>query len=170
MRPATLSFFAAVLLACAGCGSGLTGDVYRGQGFAFRIGPVAAGWRRVEASHAALAYRDEGGGGTVVVNGRCGVDGEDVPLTALTQHLFIRFTQRELLEQTIVPFDRREAMRTVLRAKLDGVPMKFAVWVLKKDGCVYDLAYMAAPAHFDRGAADFDRFARGFATMPAHAD
>lgn len=160
---------AAVLLASIGCGAGLQGDVYRGEGFAFRIGPLGTSWRRLDVGHAALAYRDEADGGTVLVNGRCGVDGEDVPLEALTQHLFMRFTEREILEQKIVPFDRREAMHTVAQAKLDGVPMKFAVWVLKKDGCVYDLAYMAAPARFERGVVEFDRFARGFATV-SHAD
>jgi hypothetical protein len=149
----------------AGCSGGLRGDVYEGDHFAFRIGPLGAGWQRVPIENAALAYRDEGDGGTVVVNGRCGVDGEDVPLESLTQHLFLRFTDREVLEQQVFPFDRREAMRTVIRAKLDGVPMKFAVWVLKKDGCVYDLAYMASPARFDRGAPEFDRFARGFTTI-----
>ena len=86
------------------------------------------------------------------MNGRCGVDGEDVPLAALTQHLFLRFTEREIVEQAVVPFDRREAMRTVVIAKLDGVPMKFDVWVLKKDGCVYDLDYMAAARPLRRAA------------------
>lgn len=157
----------AVILVSSGCG-GLRGDVYHGPGYAFRIGPLDEKWQRIPASHAALAFRDEEDGSTIVVNGRCGVDGEDVPLDALTHHLFIRFTEREILEQAVVPFDRREAMRTVIRAKLDGVPMKFAVWVLKKDGCVYDLAYMAAPARFDRGAPRFDRFVRGFATVSAH--
>ncbi|MFT3773301.1 MAG: hypothetical protein QM820_48600 [Minicystis sp.] len=160
---------ALVLLASAGCSAGLSGDVFQGENFAFRIGPLGEGWKRIPASHTSLAFRDDADGGTIVVNGRCGVDGEDVPLEALTQHLFLRFTEREILEQAVVPFDHREAMRTVIRAKLDGVPMKFAVWVLKKDGCVYDLAYMASPARFDRGAADFDRFARGFSTVN-HAD
>jgi hypothetical protein len=158
----------AVLISSVGCAGGLSGDVYRGEGFAFRIGPLGERWQRVAVSHASLAYRDQADGGTIVVNGRCGVDGEDVPLEALTQHLFLRFTEREILEQARVPFDRREAMRTLIRAKLDGVPMKFAVWVLKKDGCVYDLAYMASPARFDRGAPEFDRFVRGFATVSPH--
>jgi len=163
-------FLAAVVLLSAGCAGGLSGDVFRGEGYAFRIGPLGEGWQRVEASHTALAFRDDADGATIAVNGRCGVDGEDVPLASLTQHLFIRFTEREILEQAVLPFDKREAMRTVIRAKLDGVPMKFAVWVLKKDGCVYDLAYMAAPPRFDRGAAEFDRFVRGFSTITAHAD
>lgn len=161
------------LVGAPGCAGGLQGDVYQGQGFAFHIAPLPGGWQRLDVSHAALAFRDQADGGTVIINGRCGVDGEDVPLASLTQHLFIRFTDREILAQQTFPFDRREAMRTVLAARLDGVPMKFDVWVLKKDGCVYDLGYIAAPARFERGAAAFERFARGFATVstgPAHAD
>jgi hypothetical protein len=158
-------------LGSAGCAGGLQGDLYQGQGFAFRIAPPPEGWQRIEVSHAALAYRDQADGGTIVINARCGVDGEDVPLEALTQHLFMRFTEREILEQQTLPFDHREAMRTIVRAKLDGVPMKFDVWVLKKDGCVYDLGYMAAPSRFERGAAEFERFARGFTTVSSpHAD
>ncbi len=168
-RPPPLSL-TAVLLMAAGCSSGLQGDVYRGEGFAFRIAPPPGAWKRIEITHAALAFRDDGDGATVVVNGRCGLDGEDVPLSSLTQHLFLRFTEREILEQVVVPFDHREAMRTVLVAKLDGVPMKFDVWVLKKDGCVYDLDYMAPPNRFERGAEEFERFVRGFATVPIHVD
>lgn len=155
----------AVLLGIAGCSAGLQGDVFHGEGFAFRIGPLPESWRRIDISHAALAFRDERDDGSIVVNARCGVDGEDVPLEALTQHLFLRFTERTIEEQKVFPFDRREAMRTVLTAKLDGVPMKFEVWVLKKDGCVYDLAFMAPAPRFARGAEEFERFARGFATV-----
>jgi len=164
--PLPIAVALAAVLAAAGCGAaGLTGDTFHGEGFAFRIGTLPAGWERVDVSHTALAFRDARDGGTIVLNGRCGVDGEDVPLAALTQHLFLRFTEREIEEQTVVPFDRREAMRTLLTAKLDGVPMKFEVWVLKKDGCVYDLAFMAAPSRFARGAAEFESFVRAFATV-----
>jgi hypothetical protein len=160
---------AAVLLS-TGCSAGLQGDTFHGQGFAFRIGAIPESWRRVEVSHAALAFRDDRDGATVVVNARCGLDAEDVPLESLTQHLFLRFTEREILEQAVIPFDQREAMRTVVTAKLDGVPMKFDVWVLKKDGCVYDFAYMTAPPRFLRGAEEFERFVRGFSTLSPHAD
>jgi hypothetical protein len=170
MRRPLAPLLAAGLLAAAGCSAGLQDGVYRGEGFAFRIAPPPVTWKRVELTHAALAFRDEGDEATVVVNARCGLDGEDVPLGALTQHLFLRFTERDVVEQTVIPFDHREAMRTVLVAKLDGVPMKFDVWVLKKDGCVYDLDFMAPPARFERGAGEFERFVRGFSTVPAHAD
>jgi len=170
MRRVLLTIILAVTLSGAGCSAGLQGDMYRGNGFAFRIGAVPEAWHRVEVSHAALAFRDDRDDSTIVVNARCGLDGEDVPLAALTQHLFLRFTDREIQEQAVVPFDQREAMRSVVTAKLDGVPMKFDIWVLKKDGCVYDFAYMAPPPHFAGGAPEFERFVRGFSTATAHAD
>ena len=165
LRPLRPLLLPAALIGIAGCTAGLQGDVYRGQGFAFRVGGIPQTWHEVPISHAALAFRDEENGASIVLNGRCGVDGEDVPLESLTQHLFMRFTEREILEQKVFPFDHREAMRTVVTAKLDGVPMKFEVWVLKKDGCVYDLALAAAPAHFDRGAQEFERFVGAFVTV-----
>lgn len=168
MRRPLLPLLTAVL-ALAGCSSGLSGDVFRGAGYQFRIGALPERWHPIDVSFAPLAFRDEADGATIFVNARCGTDAEDVPLAALTQHLFLRFTEREILEQTVVPFDRREAMRSVVTAKLDGVPMKFETWVLKKDGCVYDLAYMASPAHFARGASEFERFVQGFTTV-THAE
>lgn len=160
---------AALSLLLSGCGSAFDGSVYRGDGFAFRVAPPPEGWQRIEISHAALAFRDADGG-TIAVDTRCREDGGDVPLASLTQHLFLGFTDREITEQTVVPFDGREAMHTLLSAKLDGVPKKFDVWVMKKDECVHDLYYIGAPAHFERGAAAFERFVQGFATVPLHAD
>jgi hypothetical protein len=46
------------------------------------------------------------------------------------------------------------------------VPQKFDVWVLKKDGCVYDMVFFADPRRFDAGVAAFERMVRGFATLP----
>ena len=46
-------------------------------------------------------------------------------------------------EQQLVEMDGREALRTHLIAKLDGVPKRFTVYVLKKDGCVYDFLHVA---------------------------
>jgi hypothetical protein len=157
----------ALALAGACGGPSFDGAVYRGDGFAFRVGPVPSGWTRIPASHASLAFRDEQHDATIALTGRCGLDGEDVPLASLTQHLFIQFTGREILEQQVVPFDQREAMHTVLSAKLDGVLKKFDVWVMKKDGCVYDLYYIAAPARFDAGVSLFRSFVESFATVSA---
>ena len=103
-------------------------------------------WRRIEATGALLAFRDDARRATVAVNGRCGLDGDDVPLEALTHHLFLQFTERELVSQNRVDLDGREALRTEIVAKLDGVKKHYVVYVLKKDGCVYDFVYVSPGA------------------------
>jgi hypothetical protein len=157
-----LSIFAA----CGG--SSLKGSVYRGDGLAFRLGEAPPTWTRINVTNTRLAFRDEAAEATVLVNGRCGHDGDDVPLLALTQHLFMSFTERETIEQKVIPMDGREAMHTIMRAKLDGVPKVFDAYVLKKDGCVYDLVGIWAVGKFDDHRADFERFASGFHTLSAN--
>jgi hypothetical protein len=163
---------ASVLIFCAGatasaCSSAFDGTIYHGQGFAFRVPPRPETWQRIDAEGANLAFRDSQGGSTIAVSGRCGKDSDDVPLPALTRHLFMQFTERETSLEETVPFDGREALHTVMTAKLDGVPKKFDVWVLKKDGCVYDLYFIAEPERFDAGAGEFRKFVSGFSTVPA---
>ncbi len=153
---------------CAG--NGLTGNVYRGDGFAFTVVEPRGAWKRIDATEAALAYRNDEVHGSILVNARCGLDGDDVPLQSLTQHLFLQFTEQQIDTQEVVPFDGREAMHTVISAKLDGVPMRYDVWVLKKDGCVYDLLYLAPPSGFDAGRGAFEDLVRGFSTVEVTGD
>jgi hypothetical protein len=152
-----------VLAACGG--SSLKGSVYRADGLAFRLGETPSTWRRIKVTNTRLAFRDDQAESTILVNGRCGHDGDDVPLLALTKHLFMSFTERETLEQEVIPMDGREAMHTVMRAKLDGVPKMFDAYVLKKDGCVYDLVGIWAVERFENYRAAFENFASGFHTL-----
>jgi hypothetical protein len=160
---------ALVALVAAACSTGgLANGVYRGEGFAFRFAEPARGWRAIDAAPAAVAYRNESTNASMMVNARCGLDGDDVPLLALTNHLFLMFTDREIERQEVVPFDEREAMHTLIDAKLDGVPMRYDVWVLKKDGCVYDLLYLAPRDSFGEAHASFESLRQSFATVDAH--
>ncbi len=152
-----------------GCGAArFDGQIFEGDGFAFRIPEPPRRWQRLAGSDDALAFRDDAHGATIMLHGRCGLDGDDVPLSALFNHLFLQFTERQIQQQQTVPFDEREALHTVLTAKLDGVPMAFDSWVLKKDGCVYDLLYLAPPEAFERGLPRFRELVGGFATLDAH--
>lgn len=165
-RAAALGAFA--LASCATFG--LDGNVYHGDGYSFQLPAAPRGWEPIDVSEAALAYRDEQSAGTILVNGRCDKDGDDVPLSSLTQHLFMRFTEREVAKEETVAFDGREALHTVITAKLDGVPKSFSAWVMKKDGCVYDLVYVADPGRFAAGAARFDAFATRLHVFPRDGD
>ena len=165
-RALLLALPTSLALLAMGCGGGPTfdGRHYRGHGVAFGVGGVPRSWERLPVSEGLLAFRDEAANATVLVNGRCGKDGDDVPLGALTQHLFFQFTERELEEEQVFPMDGRDAQRTVLLAKLDGVPKRFETVVMKKDGCVYDLVLIADPATFTRARASFDALVASFKT------
>jgi len=102
---------------------------------------------------------------------------DDTPLASLTAHLIMGTTERDFLDEKTVPFDGREARHTVLRAKLDGVPRIYDIYVAKKDGCVYDFVYIAPPqggAGADAGAdaqgtGAFEGFVGGFHTLGSGA-
>lgn len=151
---------ALLLVACGG--PHFDGRVYDDGKLHFRTGPVPATWRSIESDGTLLAFRDDKVDATMALNGRCGMDGDDVPLPSLTQHLFLQFTERELKSQTEVMLDGRAALRTELTGKLDGVPKHFLVYVLKKDSCVYDFWKVTPPS--GGAAAAFEGFVQGFST------
>ena len=158
------SLAGAALLLAACASSGFDGHVYRDDEVHFRVGPVPSAWRKLDVDDTRLAFRDDAANATVAVNGRCGLDGDDVPLTSLTQHLFLQFTERTQLSQKAVSLDGREALRTEISAALDGVRKQYLVYVLKKDSCVYDFMYIAADSA-PGSRAEFERFVQGFAAL-----
>lgn len=164
-----------LIAACLGvlasaCGGGtprsFDGSVYRDGAIAFQVPAKPAGWRSVEVTDASLAYRDETHGASILVNARCHRPDEGTPLVALTNHLVMGSTAREVVSQEAEPFDGREALHTRMRAKWDGVPIAFDIYVAKKDGCIYDFVYMGDPSAFEAGSREFESFVRGFRTLP----
>lgn len=162
---AALALLVVALLLLPGCGgASFNGQHYRGNGMAFRVGPVPSSWRRIDVGHALVAFRDDSAEATIALNGRCNKDGDDVPLQALTHHLFLMFTHRNIISQRTLPMDGRRAMRTELTAELDGVPKHFIVYVLKKNNCVYDFIHIAAVHPPESSTHAFESFVQGFAT------
>ncbi len=159
-RPVLSLVFFVTTAACAHGDAFEQGTLRKGD-VAVQVGPMPPGWRRVEVDGADLAFRDDEHEASALFDVRCGRRDDDAPLSVLTEHLIMGTTDREFVGQETVPFDGREALHTVLRAKLDGVPMQYDLYVMKKDGCVYDIVYVAPPDRFAQGEAAFERFARG---------
>ena len=162
-----LALLMAAIIACGGSkGRGtFEGGVYREGPIAFAVPPAPAGWRAIDVKDASLAFRDDDNSASVLLNARCLSADDRTPLVALTNHLLIGATERKYLSQEVEPFDGREALHTKLEAKWDGVPMAIDLFVLSKDGCVYDFVYVGAPASFPSGSVRFEAFARGFRTL-----
>jgi hypothetical protein len=152
--------------ACAAPKSSFDGGVYRSGKVAFRLPEMPAGWRRIDVDDASLAFRDDAHAASVLLNARCLTADDRTPLVALTNHLLIGATEREYLSQGVEPFDGREALHTKVKAKWDGVPMLIDIYVLSKDGCIYDFVYFGEPRAAEEGSATFEGFVHGFKTLP----
>lgn len=164
LTPHARRWLAGAIVVFAACGgASLSGRIFDNGRVRYRVGELPSGWRELDADgDVAFLHRERAA--IISVHARCDRDEDDVPLQSLTQHLLIGFTAREVESQDVMPFDGREAMRTVVRARLDGVPRQLTLYVMKKNGCVYDLLYAAPPERFAEGAEEFEAFVRGFRT------
>jgi hypothetical protein len=167
VRAGSFALLTFVVLACAGCGAnrGLVGSIYRDREATYRIGTVGEGWSGLDVEgEGDLAWHDDDVGAVIAVNASCD-PGADVPLTALTNHLLAGFTQREIVSEELVPLDGREALRTHVRARLDGVQRELLFYVLKKNECVYDFGLVTpVGSEFEEALVEFEPFVAGFST------
>ena len=151
-------------MGCATTGA-LQNDVYRGSQTTYRVGPVSSDWTPVTVDDQNdLAWHSNAKEAVMHVDSNCD-PALDIPLKALRGHLLIGFTDREVIEEEVMPMDGREALRTRLVAKLDGVPREIVLQILKKNDCVYDFGLITPPGGaFESALPDFDRLVSGFST------
>lgn len=171
LRGLVLSGFVCSASACQSAGA-YEQSVYRDRLVTFAVDPptdpedgaTREGFERIRLEgQSGLAWAN-GDGSVLQVSARCDRS-LDIPLAALKAHLLIGFTERKEIEERLLPMDGREALETHLRAKVDGVARELILRVLKKDGCVYDLALIARPGEpFEHARPYFERVAESFTT------
>ena len=132
----------------------LVDNRYQDEHVSYTIGQPGAGWVQMRLEKANVAWHHPDLAAGMFLNSTCG-GVQDAPLIGLSNELLIGSTEREILQQEVMPWSHREALETVVTCKLDGVARKRILFVIKKDGCVYDLVYDAPPEHFDEGLAAY---------------
>jgi len=150
-------------LLVSACSHGrLKGDVFEKGSLSYHVAkPDAAHWKQVGVSGNDLAFISKEGGFLLAWNATCKEHG-DVALEVLTQHLLMGFTEREKLQSERVMLDGREGLRSRYVAKLDGVARELDLFVLKKDGCVFDLSYIAPQGKGEVWRGEFNRMVSEF--------
>lgn len=155
-----------LLVAAAACGprARFEGWTVRKQATSYRVGMLSGDWKHIKGVNGDAAFINSSTSAVILANASC-EDFRDAPLEYLTKHLLIGYTEREILSREKVMMDNREALITILTAKLDGVKVKMALCVVKKNYCIYDLSYAAPPGMFDAALEDFDRYVKGFEVL-----
>lgn len=157
-------FYTLLLTAAAACGGPAPKATYESSTFtrgeeAFHVDPPPR-WEPVKTA-GDLAWRAPDADAVIAANATCRGH-QDAPLSVLVNDLVMGTTQREVLLDETARLDGREARHQVVRARLDGVPLVYDLYVVKKDGCVYDLTLVTPPRSYETTADTFVTFVAGF--------
>lgn len=148
----------------AGCaGASFKGGLYADGSVRYRVGALDPEWRAVSSEGADLAFH-RAGMGTISVNSTC-TEYEDVPPAALLNHLLFETTDRRFVTEETIYLDGRGARHVVVQLELDGVPLEVEIYLLKKDGCVFDLTHVRAKAAASAARETFAAFVRHFVVL-----
>ncbi len=177
-----------VLLSCSACARGISGEVYvppyqpiwKGQNKlpSYRVGLPGAGWEPMAGDGLQAAWHHSTDPAAIQVRGECEQHG-DSDLEDFTDHMRIDYSDWAIVEEPTGELDaegrprmrpkqyyttiaEREALRTTVRANLDGVEVMIEYVVLKKDGCLFDLTYIAKPRDFEAHTGEFQKVIDGF--------
>lgn len=159
-----------VLALSAACGGATPTGHYQGGTFIkgderFHV-TAPAEWQPISPPAGDLAWRDPRSRSVISANATC-KGHHDPPLGTLVNDLLIGTTDRRYLLDETIELDGRDARHEVVALKVDGVPLVYDLYVLKKDGCVYDLTLVATPPAYDGVADRFVAFVSGFEALGA---
>ena len=129
----------------------------------YKFGEPGSDWRRVSLGDVDVSWVRDSSGHTLSVNSTC-ADFVEAPLTALRRQQMVGFTQTERVEEREEMVDGRAALFSRWRAKLDVVPVELGLWVVKKDGCIYDFTYTSPRGAYDEQSQALARLVQGFGT------
>ena len=162
---------AGALVLSAGCTGWVGhGSVYRARHrggkepkeATYRVGLPGAGWRPLRERDLQVAWVRPDAGAAIRVFSECSGHG-DPKLEQALDHLRVGWTNWRVLDARKTRLVGREALVAHVEAELDGVTFRHEFWIVKKDGCLFDLSYSAPPSRFDGHLADFRRVVDGFA-------
>ena len=145
----------------------------------YRFGSPGPDWDPLTTKGLQVAWHHTSDPAVIQVFGECENHG-DSDLEDFTDHQRIDYSSWAIVEEPTGELDAegrprqrpkqyyttvagREALRTTVRANLDGVEVMIEYVVVKKDGCLFDLTYIAKPDDFDQHTLEFQKVIDGFA-------
>lgn len=128
----------------------------------YRFGLPGDGWRPLKEKGVQVAWFHDGLDAAILLDSQCEKHG-DSTLEAFTDHLRIDFREWEVKSQEKVTLAGRDGVHTVVQASIDGgATTMLELYVTKKNGCLFDLEYVAPPHSFERGRPAFAQVVAGF--------
>ena len=160
-----LFFLSFIIVSCTGSQKTATGiyldGIYKDKQLKYYIGKLDKNWKLLSVKSVNLAFYNNINNGIIYITGKC-KKSSDAPLFVLRTHLLIGFKDKKFLKSEKLIIEGREALNSIVIAKLDGVKRKINYFVLKKDGCLYDLVLISPIEYFNSNNREFLELIKNF--------
>lgn len=121
----------------------------------------ASPFKEIKMSNVDKAWLSGKTANTISYFSECG-NTADPSLETLESDALSAINDLQVIKSDDIQFNGREARQTIATGKLDGVPVKMSLVLLKKNGCNYTLSYGGTAAQFSQEEAAFENFKRNF--------
>jgi len=148
-----------------GCAAGrIVGDRYLDSenGFQVRLPPATWHPRPLDGASLSFALPESRAGMALLVDCRAPEPGE---LPSVARHLFFGLQDRQVQARETIQLHDLKAVRTTLHARLDDTPVEVEGVTFRRADCLYDFVYVAPPAAFPQGHADFEAFVQSWSPL-----
>jgi hypothetical protein len=130
----------------------------------YRIRLPAAPWIPVTLDGATVAFRAPDLRAAMAFSVDCKAP-EPGELPWVARHLFFGLQASRIQSREGIRLRDTEGVRTRLVARLDDVPVEVEGVTARRGGCLYDFMYVAPPATFAQGQADFQAFVESWTPL-----
>ena len=84
------------------------------------------------------------------------------PLKNIRASAFAGLESMNISKEENITMSEREALKSDIEGKAEGVPVKIQFIVFKKNSCSYHLSYVSLKENFEKEIAHFTKFVRNF--------
>jgi hypothetical protein len=107
-----------------------------------------------------VAFQSKKTAAIVSLNSSCrpNADNQNADLRTLTDPLLLGISNVAQRVEKNMTIQSTPALETTVEGQVNGQDISLRSVVLRRNSCVYDLLYMAPPAHFASNEADFSHF------------
>jgi len=154
-----------IVSVAAGCATGrIVAETYRDpeNGFQVRLPPVVWQLRSLDGAALSFASPELQAGMALRVDCRTAEPGG---LPWVARHLFFGLQDMHIQGRETVRLHDAMAVQTRVRARLDDRPVEVEGVTFRRAGCLFDFIYVAPPAAFPQGRADFEAFVQSWTPL-----
>jgi hypothetical protein len=127
----------------------------------YHYGNISNKWRALHSPNADLALISKDDDASLMLYSKC-KSKTDASLNDLASNLLLGMTEITAINNTNTYVSKREALVKTYSAKIDGIPRKIKILVVKKNECYYEVILASSIDSFNQYENEFDQIVKSF--------